>query len=180
MYQNKHFTTSIKCKTYHDFDIFFCFVWWHIWTEKIYQPLVTYYAANSEYAPTTNTKLQLIDILEICSICEYLYIGWHKKNTPGLGGHSYSRGDTYVRLFSPLLLASPSPKDPIFFHKIVCCHQMPLFFRKIEILIPNDIPIFEKHLQFFKFIYFNEIEIFCNENPFFQIWNYFLLKGYNM
>ena len=59
---------------------------------------------------------------------------------------SHSGGDTYVNLLRAPASPSPkdphiftiSPKDPIFQTKIVCCHPKPQFFRKFEILTPND------------------------------------------
>ncbi len=70
----------------------------------------------------------------------------HNHMHPGGGVHSHSGGDTYVLkaiktpIFSIALTQRPhivftiSPKDYIFFHKIVCCHPKPPFFRKKWIL----------------------------------------------
>ena len=69
----------------------------------------------------------------------------------------------YVRLLRPPFLALLSSKDPIFFIKLCAVTQSPHFFRKIEILTPND----AQFLKFFvmkSYIFFKSGAIFTERS----------------
>ncbi len=60
-------------------------------------------------------------------------------------GHSHSGGETsYVRLFRPTFLASPSPKDPIYFYNLT---QRPHIFSQ-NCVLSRKAPIFSEKLKF--------------------------------
>ncbi len=60
------------------------------------------------------------------------------------GRHSHSGGDTYGRLLRPPFLASPLPKDPIYFYNLT---QRPHIFSQNCVLSPKA-PIFSEKLKF--------------------------------